>query len=99
VLSTKVGRLLRPDVVTRPENPPFVNGLPFQVESDYSYDATMRSLEDSYQRLGLSQIDIAFVHDLAADHLGDAWNEQFEIARTGAFRALTELRDQGVIQG
>ena len=97
-LSTKVGRLLRPEA-NPPENPPFVDGLPFRVEADYSYDATMRSIEDSYQRLGLSQIDIAFVHDLAADHLGDAWEEQFEIARTGAFRALSKLRDEGVIKG
>lgn len=98
VLSTKVGRLLRPDA-TRPENPPFIDGLPFRVETDYSYDATMRSIEDSCQRLGLAQIDIAFVHDLAADHLGDAWTEQFEVARNGAFRALTSLREQGVIRG
>jgi len=98
VLSTKVGRLLRPDA-SRPENPPFVDALPFRVESDYSYDATMRSVEDSLQRLGLDRIDIAFVHDLAADHLGDAWEEQFAVARTGAFRALTDLRDQGVIKG
>lgn len=98
VLSTKVGRLLRRDP-SRPENPPFKQGLPFRVAPDYSYDATMRSIEDSYQRLGLAQIDIAFVHDLAADHLGEAWEEQFEVARTGAFRALTELRDQGVIKG
>src|SRR4051794_23483492 len=57
VLSTKVGRLLRPDP-SRPENPPFVEGLPFRVEADYSYDATMRSIEDSYQRLGLARIDM-----------------------------------------
>lgn len=98
VLSTKVGRLLRPDA-SRPVNAPFVESLPFRVESDYSYDATMRSVEDSLQRLGLAEIDIAFVHDLAADHLGDAWEAQFEIARTGAFRALTALREQGVIKG
>lgn len=98
VLSSKVGRLLRPDP-SRPENPPFVEGLPFRVEVDYSYDATLRSIEDSCQRLGLAQIDIAFVHDLAADHLGEAWEEQFEVARTGAFRALSRLRDQGVIKG
>ncbi|MBM7406219.1 MULTISPECIES: aldo/keto reductase [Sphingomonas] len=98
VLSTKVGRLLQPDA-SYPENPPFKESLPFRVELDYSYDGVMRSIEDSYQRLGLAQIDIAFVHDLAADHLGDAWEEQFEIARTGAFRALAELRDQGVIKG
>lgn len=98
VLSTKVGRLFRADP-SRPENPPFKDSLPFRIETDYSYDATIRSIEDSYQRLGLAQIDIAFVHDLAEDHLGDAWTEQFEVARTGAFRALTELRDQGVIKG
>jgi len=98
VLSTKVGRLLRPDA-NRPDNPPFKNGLPFRVEVDYSYGATVRSVEDSCQRLGLAQIDIAFVHDLAADHLGEAWTEQFELARNGAFRALTDLREQGVIKG
>lgn len=97
-LSTKVGRLLRPDPGA-PDNPPFRQGLRFRVEADYSYDATMRSVEDSCQRLGLARIDIAFVHDLAADHLGDDWEVQFEVARTGAFRALAELRKQGVIKG
>src|SRR5918994_7575606 len=98
VLSSKVGRLLRPDT-SQPENPPFVDGLPFRVKMDYSYDATLRSIEDSLQRLGLAQIDIAFVHDVAADHLGDAWEEHFEVGRAGAFRALSELRDPGVIEG
>ena len=98
VLSTKVGRLLRPDP-SGPENPPFVKGLSFRVEADYGYDATLRSVEDSCQRLGLARIDIAFVHDLAEDHLGAQWEVQFEIARTGAFRALMRLRDEGTIQG
>lgn len=97
-LSTKVGRLLRPDA-SRPENSPFMDALPFRVETDYSYDGTMRSVEDSCQRLGLAQIDIVFVHDLAADHLGDAWEQQFEVARSGAFRALVSLREQKVIKG
>jgi D-threo-aldose 1-dehydrogenase len=96
-LSTKVGRLLKPDL-RQPENPPFIEPLPFRVEVDYGYDATLRSIEDSCQRLGLASIDIAYVHDLAADHLGDAWEEQFEVARTGAFKALTALREQGVIK-
>jgi D-threo-aldose 1-dehydrogenase len=98
VLSTKVGRLLVADR-SGPPNEPFKHPLPFRVHTDYSYDATMRSIEDSCQRLGLARIDIAFVHDLAADHLGDAWEQQFEIARSGAFRALTKLREEGVIQG
>ena len=50
VLSTKVGRLLRPhraahtDERRRP--------LPFDAVFDYSYDGIMRSFEDSLQRLG-----------------------------------------------
>jgi D-threo-aldose 1-dehydrogenase len=98
VLSTKVGRMLHADA-SAPRNPPFVQALPFRVAVDYSYDATLRSVEDSCQRLGLASIDIAFVHDVAADHLGDAWEEQFAVAREGAFRALTRLREQGVIRG
>lgn len=36
----------------QPANPPFVRGLPFRIHVDYSCDATRRSIEDSYQRLG-----------------------------------------------
>lgn len=52
-LSTKVGRILRPDPSVR-DNPPFLQCLPFGSDYDYSYDGTMRSIEDSYQRLGLA---------------------------------------------
>lgn len=97
VLSTKVGRLLKPDEVP-PENPPFVETLPFRGVYDYSYDGTMRSLEDSCQRLGLARVDIAYIHDVAADHHGDAWEEQFRIAMDGAARALIRLREEGVIR-
>ena len=31
---------------------------------DYSYDAVMRSIDDSLQRLGLARIDIAYIHDV-----------------------------------
>jgi D-threo-aldose 1-dehydrogenase len=108
VLSTKVGRLIRagktaphPLTVRGPgaaETSIFMNGLPFEVEVDYGYHAAIRSLEDSYQRLGVARIDIAYVHDLGADHLGNAWEEQFDLALNGSFRALSELRDQGVIK-
>jgi aryl-alcohol dehydrogenase-like predicted oxidoreductase len=76
----------------------FKGVLPFAIEVDYGYDAAMRSVEDSCQRLGMAQIDVVYVHDLGADHLGDAWEEQFELAVNGCFRALATLRDQGVIK-
>ena len=64
VLSTKVGRLLRP---TRGDPQPdglFANALPFDYVYDYSRDGARRSLEDSLQRLGLARIDIALIHDV-----------------------------------
>ncbi|MCW4116630.1 aldo/keto reductase [Aurantimonas sp. MSK8Z-1] len=95
VLSTKAGRLLEP-VRTPPESI-FKNPLPFEGCYDYSADGVLRSVEDSYQRLGLSQIDIVYIHDIAADHHGDAWTDQFAIAMEGA-KALTRLREEGVIK-
>jgi D-threo-aldose 1-dehydrogenase len=56
--------------------------------SDYSYDATMRSVEDSLQRTGMDRFGIVYIHD-ADDHL--------EEAMTGAYRALDRLRSDGTI--
>ena len=47
----------------------------------------------------MAQIDIAYIHDVAADLHGDAWQELFEIAMAGAAKALIRLRDEGVIKG
>lgn len=97
-LSTKVGRLLEP-VATVPEmDNNFAGGLSFRRKLDYTRDGTLRSIEDSLQRLGVPRIDIVYIHDCAPDWLGDEWPAQFEIAMTGAARALTELREQGVIR-
>lgn len=98
ILSTKVGRVLTADE-RAPENPPFVDGLPFRARYDYTYDGVMRSFEDSYQRLGMARIDVVYIHDLAADHHGARWEELFAVAMKGAAKALIELREQGVIRG
>jgi D-threo-aldose 1-dehydrogenase len=39
------------------------------------------------------------VHDPAQDFHGNTWLAQLETARTGAFRAVSRLRDEGVITG
>lgn len=39
-----------------------------------------------------------WVHDIAQDFYGDQWLEYFNQARTGAFKVLTRLREQGVIK-
>src|SRR5271169_6571070 len=53
VLSSKAGRLIRPGVMERNATEGFSSPMPFHAVYDYSYDGVMRSLEDSYQRLGL----------------------------------------------
>jgi D-threo-aldose 1-dehydrogenase len=70
------------------------------VSFDYSADGVRRSIEDSLQRLGVDALDIVFVHDLSPDNpwLPTPWEEQFEIARKGAFPALTAMRQDGTIK-
>ncbi|MDT0411205.1 MULTISPECIES: aldo/keto reductase [Streptomyces] len=104
VLSTKVGRVILDEV----EDPAardlgekgglFEHGRPNKIVDDYSADATYRSIEDSLKRLGTDRLDIVWVHDIAQDFHGDRWLAQFETARTGAFRVLSKLREEGVIK-
>ena len=61
VLSTKVGRLLRPRLAAPAKSEENRRPLPFATVYDYSYDGIMRSVEDSLQRLGLARIDILYV--------------------------------------
>jgi len=97
VLSTKVGRLLRP-------NPTGVHAdgrhhpLPFDPVYDYSYDGIMRSLEDSLQRLGLARIDILYVHDIGTyQHGKEAHPALMKTLRDSGYRALRELRAAGAV--
>jgi D-threo-aldose 1-dehydrogenase len=104
VLSTKVGRLIL-DAVEDPATRDlgekgglFEYGRPNKIVNDYSADATLRSVEDSLKRMKTDRLDIIWVHDLAQDFYGDEWLSYFEAARTGAFRVLTKLREEGVIK-
>ncbi|HJH21503.1 MAG TPA: aldo/keto reductase, partial [Pseudomonas lactis] len=76
----------------------FEHGRPNKIINDYSADATLRSIEDSLTRLQTDRLDIVWVHDIAQDFYGDQWLEYFNQARTGAFKVLTRLREQGVIK-
>lgn len=96
VLSTKVGRLLKPDPRATTTGP-FVAHPPFAIEYDYSRDGALRSIEDSLQRMGLARIDIVFIHDVTAKWRGDALEATYREAMDGAYRALADLRAQGAI--
>ncbi len=96
VLSTKVGRLLRPAGYAA-ERHGFVSPMPFDIEYDYSYDGIMRSFEDSLQRLGLDRIDILYMHDIGPVTHGDDNDRLFPIAMDGGYRAMDELRRNGLV--
>ncbi len=103
VISTKVGRIVLDEIEQAPRDngekgDVFAHGRPNKVINDYSYDATLRSIDDSLKRLQTNRIDIVWVHDVAQDFYGDEWLAKFEEARTGAFKALDRLRDEGVIK-
>jgi D-threo-aldose 1-dehydrogenase len=97
VLSTKIGRWMTPSA-----EPPvwggFRGGAPFKPTIDYSHDGAMRSLEQSHLRLGTERIDIALIHDVDRRNHGDAVDERFQEAVSGAWKALAKLRDEGVIK-
>lgn len=100
LLSSKVGKLL---TASRSNDArkyfPFTPS-PNDLRYDYTGNGIKRSIEDSLQRLGVDALDVVFVHDLSPDNpwLPGPWEEQFEIARKGAFPALGKLRDEGVIK-
>ena len=103
VLSTKVGRVILDEVEETARNlgeksGVFEHGLLNKILNDYSADATLRSIEDSLTRLQTDRLDIVWVHDIAQDFYGDQWLEHFNQARTGAFKVLTRLREQGLIK-
>jgi len=95
VISTKAGRYLEPDNDAAAD--PNHRGLPFRRVYDPTYDSTMRGVEQSLHRLGLSRIDMIFIHDLDTHELGEDYERVFRIGVEGCFRALDELRSQGVI--
>lgn len=99
VISTKVGRLLRPVSPAQQDKGNWVDPLPFNQHYDYSYDGVMRSFEDSLQRLGLERVDIVYVHDIGVATHGVEGNKPlWKQLETGGYKALRELRDGGVIK-
>lgn len=99
VLSTKVGRWLKPAPGGRSATTRYRGGLAFDVVIDYSYDGTMRAFEHSLNRLAVPSVDIALIHDVDVwTHGKDAIEARFKEAMDGAYRALDELRRTKVVK-
>lgn len=96
LLSTKVGRyLVAPKKGETADPGQWVAPLGLRPVLDYSYDGTMRALEQSVNRLGIARIDIVYIHDLDRRNLGADFDRCFGQALDGAYRALDELRRSG----
>jgi D-threo-aldose 1-dehydrogenase len=89
VVSTKVGRLLRPRAPgEEPDDEGFAGEPPLKRVWDFSADGVRRSLEGSLDRLGPDRVDVVFVHD-------PDFHEDRVYAE--AYPALARLRDEGVV--
>jgi len=90
VISTKVGRLLRPGSPPYGRDPDGFAVPADQIrEFDFSADGVRRSLDASLGRLGLDRVDIVLIHD-PDDHGEQAFRE--------AYPALEKLRAEGAVQ-
>ncbi|MGS0741648.1 aldo/keto reductase [Glaciimonas sp. GG7] len=98
VLSTKVGRLLKPATDAPREQHSYVDVLPFVQQYDYSFDGTLRSVEDSLQRLGLASFDVAYIHDMDVATHGTNAPTILQAVISGAIPALQRLKEQGLIK-
>ena len=99
VICTKVGRWMDPRH-GRGDDSGFVGGQPHRAVVDYSYDGTMRSVEQSLLRLGTDRLDLLLIHDVDVwTHGSDLIEERFREAMAGAYRALDRLRGEGVVSG
>jgi len=99
VVSTKIGRWMTPVPRNTTIEGMRRGGLNFYPTFDYSYDGVHRSLEQSLLRLGMDRVDIVLVHDVDFWTTGDrgVLESRFSDVMNGAYRALDNLRSQGVI--
>ncbi len=100
VVSTKVGRVLKP-IPAPPagtERHGFVDGDPFEPHFDYSYDGVYQSFEASLLRLGRQHVDILLAHDLGQVTHGADSAGHMKAFLDGGLRAMTELKADGRIR-
>lgn len=93
VVSTKVGRLLRPspDTADRCDDEHhFAVPATLRRVWDVSVDGVRRSLEESLERLGLDSVDVLYLHDPEEHDLN--------LALRTAVPALVDLREQGLVR-
>lgn len=101
ILSTKIGRLLKPATQSTRDG----IGKWFEVPArnevyDFSYDGVMRSVEFSLERLGVDRIDMLFAHDIDVPNQGSRANVDAKVDQlmAGGYHALERMRLDGTIK-
>jgi D-threo-aldose 1-dehydrogenase len=97
VISTKVGRVMTPASELIAEADGFINPAQNDVYFDYSGDGLERSFEQSLERLGLTHIDILYVHDLGEYAHGAAGEDHMRDFLSTGYDRLVKLRESGRI--
>ncbi|MFP3543796.1 aldo/keto reductase [Rhizobium sp. SIMBA_035] len=97
-VSTKVGRYMAPPYGERVDYGLWASPLRLKPVFDYSYAGTMRSLEQSANRLGIADFDLVYIHDVDRFTHRDAYERRFNEAVEGCYRALDDLRKAGHIK-
>lgn len=99
-ISTKIGRILEPKEDFKVDAN-WKGKLNFGYKYDYTAAGVRKSVENSLHRLGLSSIDIVFIHDLSPDNVDmkQNWLKYFDEAAKGAMPELTKMREEGLIKG
>ena len=103
VISSKVGYVLKERQEGDDYVDLFIDAPKMTTYFDYSRDAVLRSIEGSLERLKTDRLDIVLIHDpddgksILPDWVpGD--RARFDEVMAGAYPALAELREQGVVK-
>jgi D-threo-aldose 1-dehydrogenase len=100
IISTKVGRLLKPGATDPAKSKMWKGKLNADYVYDYSASGVRRSIEESLQRMGLTKIDIVYIHDLSPDNsdMKDNFDHYYRQAEMGAMPELQKMKEEGIIK-
>lgn len=97
MISSKVGRVLDPAEPDRSGRFGFFDTAPFVPRFDYSRDGVRRSLEGSFERLGVAKLDAALVHDVGAATHGVEHERVLRQVLDETLPELERAREQGLV--
>lgn len=96
-ISSKVGRLLTPASHVPREQFSYVDGLPFVQHWDFSRAGIRQSIEDSLMRMGLSQLDTVYLHDIDQATHGENYPSIFQQLLSESLPELKKLKQEGLL--